>query len=89
MGRPVITSKNTLVGNRVKESNTGYVVEDTLESLSSVFDGYGTNAYKADYEKKCANCSRLWERDYKYYKEERLEGDYINLLIELSGNKRI
>ena len=85
LGRPVITSNNTLVGNRVKDSNTGYVVDDTVESLLYVFDGYGSKAYMIDYKEKCKNCSMLWEREYKDYREYKLEGDYINLLHELIG----
>ena len=85
LGRPVITSNNTLVGNRVKDSNTGYVVDDTAESLLSVFDGYGSNTYMIDYKEKCKNCSMLWEREYKDYREQKLECDYINLLHELVG----
>ena len=85
LGRPIITSKNTLVGKRTEESNTGYVVEDTLDSLTSVFDGYGSDSYMKLYEEKCKNCRKLWEKYYKDYFVQRLEGDYIKLIENLTN----
>lgn len=85
LGRPIITSKNTLVGSRAEESNTGYLVEDTIESLAAAFEGYGTESFMKDYNEKCENCKRLWESDYKDYKKRWMEGEYINLVKRLAG----
>lgn len=85
LARPIITSKNTLVGERVEISNTGYVVEDTLESLASVFDGYGTDSYMNDYVDKCESCSQLWTNEYKSYRKLWMEGEYIQLVKNLAG----
>lgn len=85
LARPIITSKNTLVGERVETSNTGYVVEDTLESLAAVFDGYGTGSYMNDYGDKCENCNQLWTNDYKSYRKLWMEGKYIQLVKDLAG----
>lgn len=84
LGRPIVTSKNTLVGMRVEESNTGYVVEDTLEGLASAFDGFGTEPYMKDYFEKCKNCSQLWTNNYKNYRTLWLEGEYIKLVRRLA-----
>ena len=84
LGRPIITSQNTLVGSRVEESNTGYVVEDTLAGLLSVFDGYGTDSYMKNYAEKCKNCSQLWNNEYKNYRKDWMEGEYIKHVKELA-----
>lgn len=84
LGRPIITSKGTLVGTRVEEANTGYVVEDTIKGLKSVFDGYGSDSYMKEYQTKCKNCSRMWENDYKNYRMEWLECKYIGLVKSMS-----
>lgn len=85
LGRPIITSKNTIVGARTEESNTGYVVEDTFKSLANVFEGYGTDSYMKDYAEKCRNCNLLWNKDYKNYRTQKLEGEYVQLVNLLSN----
>ena len=85
LGRPIITSKDTLVGARVEAANTGYVVDDTLEGLASVFDGYGTESYLIKYREKCKNCGQLWENNYKNYRTQWMEGEYIKLIRRLAG----
>lgn len=84
LGRPIITSKGTLVGSRVEETNTGYAVDDTIESFKEVFNDYGSISYTEEYNKKCKNCSLIWEKDYKNYRTEWLEDKYIRLVKSIS-----
>lgn len=86
LGKPIITSANTLVGERVKDNNTGYVVDDTMESLKAVFDDYLTKEFRISYREKSKNCKRIWEYEYANYRENVMEGEYINLLKEMSEN---
>lgn len=85
LGRPIITSANTLVGDRVKDNNTGYLVNDTLESLKAVFDDYMTDEFRASYSEKSKNCKRIWDDEYSNYREKIMQGEYINLLKQMSG----
>lgn len=78
--RPIITSLNTLVGERVLEANSGYVVADTVEALLSVFDNYGSEEYMKEYNTKVENCKRLWDDIYKNYRTDYMEGEYIDLV---------
>ena len=85
LSTPIITSKGTLVGDKVLASDTGYVVDDTLEGLKSVFDNFTTAEYQEDYYKKCSHCNDQWKKVYANYKKEVLEGVYINLVKEISS----
>lgn len=85
LGRPVVTSANTLIGERVLKNNTGYVVDDTLAGLASAFDGYGTESYMKDYKQKCRNCINIWEKEYKNYRTHWLEGEYMKLVRTLAA----
>lgn len=85
LSTPIITSQGTLVGDKVIESDTGYVVDDTLEGLKSAFDNFTTVEYQEDYYKKCSHCNDLWKKVYANYKTDVLEGEFINLVKELSS----
>jgi len=84
LGRPIVTSKNTLVGERVKNSNTGYVVEDTYEALKSVFEEYGSPQFISNYSIKSKKCLEIWNKEYNNYRKDWLEGAYVNMISELA-----
>lgn len=83
LSTPIITSKGTLVGDKVVASNTGYVVDDTLQNLKEIFENFGCDSYKEEYYKKCLNCQTLWESTYAHYKSQSLERGYLNTLMSL------
>lgn len=80
---PIITSLDTLVGNKVTANNTGYVVDDTADGLKKVFEGYGTEEYVKEYAIKCNNCHNIWQKNYIDYKGNVLEGKYIQQIQSL------
>lgn len=80
LSTPIITSKGTLVGDLVEKNNTGYIVDDTLEGLSSMFNDIETVCFKQDYHEKCINCSNRWRTVYSDYKKQILEGQYISTI---------
>ena len=80
LATPIITSKGTLVGEKVEKTNTGYVIDDTFESLHGLFDNVDTDAFRQDYLTKCDNCEALWEKVYANYKVNVLEGCYLKML---------
>ncbi|MDO4801111.1 MAG: hypothetical protein Q4A15_02995 [Prevotellaceae bacterium] len=83
LSTPIITSSDTLVGNKVIECNTGYVVGHTLEELQSVFEWFETEEYRQDYLQKCQNCHKIWHNAYSNYRKDILEGIYLETLKEL------
>lgn len=83
LSTPLITSMGTLVGDKVVASNTGYVVDDTLEGLKRTFDGCESEEYKKEYAIKCNNCQQLWMNSYASYKSQILEGKYLQTIKKL------
>ena len=84
LATPIITSKGTLVGDKVLGTNTGYVVDDTLEGLHKLFDCVETEEFKKEYDNKVNNCKLLWDKIYADYKQQVLEGKYLDIIKKLS-----
>lgn len=82
--KPIITSSNTLVGDRVKESNTGYVVDDDYHSLKSIFNDLNTKEFAIRYKQLSENCSYLWRKKYNSYFEKVLKQEYVGIINELA-----
>lgn len=87
LATPIITSIGTLVGHKVIESNTGYVVDDTLNGLHSFFKDVDTMQFKKEYDNKVNNCKLLWNQVYVDYRRKILEGEYLNLVRSLSDKQ--
>lgn len=85
LSTPIITSKGTLVGDKVVQSDTGYVVDDTLEGLHRLFSNVESDDFKKDYQNKCLNCSKQWNKVYANYKTKVLEGEYLEIIHRLIG----
>lgn len=78
--KPIITSKNTLVGVQVEENNTGYVIDDTKNDFLNIFSNIDSLSFEVSYDEKSNNCKKLWEGIYQNYFEKTIKGEYINLL---------
>ena len=81
LATPIITSKGTLVGEKVFNSNTGYVVDDTLDGLCRLFNNVDTIEFKQEYQIKCKNCESLWNSTYSDYLNTNLVGKYLNMVL--------
>lgn len=73
LGRPVITTEGTLVGDKVTASDTGYVIGETVEDLKRVFNDWDEGAWR----RKCANASELWDTQWKDYVVRFITGHYL------------
>lgn len=82
LGRPIITSKNTLVGSNVEKNNTGYTIEDTYQALENLFAEYDSKGFKEQYKEKSNNCNRLWQSLYSDYFQKILCEKYISIAKE-------
>ena len=83
LATPIITSNGTLVGDKVVQTDTGYIVDDTLESLFDLFNTFGTEEFNNIYNRKSVNCKQLWDTVYSGYKDSVLKGQYINMIYGL------
>ena len=84
LATPIITSKGTLVGDKVMITNTGYVVDDTLDGLRSMFDHVNSEDFKKEYDIKCQNCKPQWQEIYADYKTKTLEGEYLDMMKQIA-----
>lgn len=83
LGKPIITSKNTLVGYQVESENTGYVVDDNSESFKTLFENIEDPDFINEYKAKAKNCRKLWRVKYSNYFNDRLKRDYIEFIHNL------
>lgn len=80
LGTPIISSKGTLVGDRIYNDNTGYIIEDSLNGLEKLFSTIHQNDFIEKYKIKSDNCRKLWDLRYKDYKKSVLIGEYIRIV---------
>lgn len=81
LGKPLITSANTPPGNKVKEFQTGWAIDDDLTSLDNLLKSI-TSKEIHEYSKNALN---LWDTKYKFYITEKYENEYLKI-IKSMGN---
>ena len=77
LGVPMITTQNTLVGSKVEKYDTGFVLDENVESLYALFQR--TDLHTAIDAKK-QHCANTWEQVYKDYYEEYMTNRYMKLI---------
>lgn len=80
LGKPVITSRGTLVGCNVEKYNTGYTIGDTLTDLKDLFDDVDKKDFGVEYRKKKENCVKLWNDIYCDYFTRVTSGAYLAMM---------
>ena len=88
LGKPIITSKNALVGINVEKNNTGYTVGDTLEDLKELFNDIAAPEFLNEYEKKSNNCEKVWNEKYSDYFTRVTGGGYFVMMKRIAEGKR-
>ena len=75
---PLITTKNTLVGNKVEKLNTGFVIDEDLNSLTDLLN----NISEKSISEKKVNCYNNWNNIYSTYFENFMNTKYITFIGE-------
>ena len=83
LGKPLITSKNTLVGTRVVEGNTGYVIGDSYEELEELLSKVGSNDFDYSLKEKADNANKIWKNTYFNYFDDHMKREYIVRCTEM------
>lgn len=78
LARPIITTKNTLIGDRVESENTGYSIGENLKDIEDIFVDFNKESFILDYERKVRCCQNMWQIEYSNYFETHTVQDYIN-----------
>ena len=84
LGKPLITSKNTLVGKRVEDGNTGYTIGDSYEDLEKLISTLSAGTSESFFSEKGLNAIMIWKNTYANYFDQRIKGEYINHCVEIS-----
>lgn len=74
---PIITTRNTLVGDRVDASSTGYTIGDAADDLKLLLSEWGKDDFMNEYKQRTKNCRALWESSYCDYEKSILQGGSI------------
>lgn len=76
LGKPLITTKGTIVEKKVVENNIGWAVEENIQELSSLIK----NLKRDDIREKGKNALLLWESNYKGYLSDFFDNTYSKVI---------
>ena len=78
LSKPIISTKGTIVGEKIDKLNIGYSIEEKSENLIQLIN----NITKEDIKKLGQNSYALWENTYKNSVELYMNNTYKNLISE-------
>lgn len=76
LGRPIITTVGTLVGDKVEKYDTGYCIDEKYESLFDLIRGLN----REDIANKCRSASDIWQSKYRCYVQDFMENTYLKFI---------
>jgi len=82
LGVPIVSSKDTLVGEQIEVNNTGYTIGDNIDDLKELFKDID-DSFCESYDEKSRNCKMIWAKYYSNYYKEVIIGNYINKVKQL------
>lgn len=71
---PIITTRGTLVGNKVEHYKTGFVIEENISDLEQLFGIINLESLTI----AAQNCESCWSNNYKNYFKQTIVEDYLN-----------
>ena len=74
---PMITTENTLVGSKTKRYDTGFVLDETIESLEKLLI---SETLQKKITCKKEKCHIVWNDVYKNYYEQFMESQYLTMI---------
>jgi glycosyltransferase involved in cell wall biosynthesis len=78
LGKPILTSKNTLVGMKTEEFQTGFVIGDTKDSICHFFDNIQICMIPILGE----NAKKHWVRAYSDYVNHFMAEKYLPFIVQ-------
>ena len=76
LGKPIITTKGTIVEKKVVENDIGWAVEEDVEELRCLIRSFSPE----DIKRKGKNASALWENKFKDYLSDFFENTYSKII---------
>lgn len=78
LGKPLITTVGTIVGEKVSKYNTGFVIGEKSEDTRKIFD----EILNSNIHEKSENCLKIWEENYKNYMEVFFNTTYKEIILK-------
>lgn len=76
LSKAIISTKGTIVGDKIEKLNIGYTIEENIKDLEKLINKISIKDVKI----KSQNAHNLWENKYKDYVTTFLEKDYYSLI---------
>ncbi|MCI9607844.1 MAG: glycosyltransferase family 4 protein [Muribaculaceae bacterium] len=80
LGKPVITTKGTTIGDKVAKYKTGYVIQEDWLQLSNLISNIQDNKSKND--ELGNNARNLWINKYREYVRSYMDKIYLPMICE-------
>lgn len=80
---PMITTDKTLVGAKTKKYDTGFVLDESVESLAAMLDD---SLLYEKIKRKRVNCHNAWESIYRDYYDRFMEEQYAKIILGVDKN---
>lgn len=77
LGVPMITTENTLVAAKTVQYDTGFILDESVDSLRELFR---RTTLMAEIEEKAQNCIHTWDAVYKTYYEDYMKDRYMRFV---------
>lgn len=74
--KPIITTKGTILENKVVNNNIGYVIEEDVEELRQLIDNFDMD----DIRVKGENAKKLWKESFSTYVESFFNKEYSKIM---------
>lgn len=76
LGKPIISTKGTIVEGKIVKNNVGYAIEEDIEELRSLL----RSLTREEMMEKGLNAKRLWEEKYKNCVSEFFKNEYSRII---------
>lgn len=76
LGKPLITTKGTIPGDKVERHDTGWAVEERMEDMKALIN----NLNKEEMTQKGKNAAKLWEEEYRDYLRDFFDNTYAKII---------
>lgn len=77
LGKPILTTKGTLVGNKTEDNGTGFVIEDSFEALVSLLN----RLTKKEIASLGEVAESLWTTKYSTYVNDFMNNYYLPFIV--------
>lgn len=88
LGVPIITTKDTLIGEWVENADSGFQIPSDYDSFVNLLKKLASIPVDI-YQQKVQNCKNCWQTKYAEYQKNQLEGEYLKFCRDMTSSPLI